>query len=382
MKRILVTGGRGFLGRNLAAHLSERRDCATCIFDQGDSQQDLTQWLAEADLVFHLAGVNRPMNPADFETGNQGFTEQLCATLRETGSVPKIVFSSSIQAESDNPYGVSKAKAEHALRQFASETGARVRIYRLKNLFGKWCRPNYNSVTATFCHNIAHDLPIVVSDPHYEVQLSYVDDVVDAFLTEIEGDQAGIEAGDLVPSLNIQLGELAGRIQAFHEMKSSLAIPDFKGKFNRALYATYLSYVPAQEREQRLKSRCDARGSLAEFVKQDSFGQIFVSRTGPGITRGNHYHHTKTEKFLVVEGDGLIRMRAIGSESIEEYNVTGDLYQVVDIPPGVTHSITNAGEREMVTLFWASEIFDPDRPDTWYLPVEFEEGKPMSTETL
>jgi UDP-2-acetamido-2,6-beta-L-arabino-hexul-4-ose reductase len=373
VRRILITGGRGFLGSNLAAHLLERKDCETMIFGRENSAEDLRTWLLEADLIFHLAGVNRPQNSIDFERGNAGLTEQLCQFLREGRRFPKIVFSSSIQAELDNPYGASKAKAEKALLRFASETGACVRIYRLKNLFGKWCRPNYNSVTATFCHNIAKDLPIAVSDPARDVELSYVDDVVAVFLAEIEGGQASGEAGAEIPNYRIQLGDLAGRIQAFHDMRTTLTLPDFAEWFNRALYATYLSYVPPAARRHRLEIKSDARGSLAEFIKAKHFGQIFVSRTKPGVTRGNHYHHTKTEKFFVVEGDGLIRMRAVEGGPIEEYSVTGSAYRVIDIPPGFTHSIANVGTGEMVTLFWSSEMFDPNRPDTYYLPVDFEE---------
>jgi UDP-2-acetamido-2,6-beta-L-arabino-hexul-4-ose reductase len=373
MTRILITGGRGFLGRNLADHLLERKDCVTTIFGREDSAEDLRNWLLEADVVFHLAGVNRPQNPIDFERGNVGLTEQLCQFLREGRRSPKIVFSSSIQAELGNLYGASKVKAEKALQTFASETGACVRIYRLKNLFGKWCRPNYNSVTATFCHNIAKDLPISVSDPAREVEMSYVDDVVSAFLAEIDGRQAGGEAGAEIPSYRIQLGDLAGRIQAFHEMRTTLTLPDFSDWFNRALYATYLSYVAPAERGYNLEIKSDARGSLAEFIKEKHFGQIFVSRTKPGVTRGNHYHHTKTEKFFVVEGEGLIRMRAVEGGPVEAYSVTGSAYRVIDIPPGFTHSIANVGTEEMVTLFWSSEMFDPNRPDTYYLPVDFEE---------
>jgi UDP-2-acetamido-2,6-beta-L-arabino-hexul-4-ose reductase len=292
--------------------------------------------------------------------------------MRELGRSPKIVFSSSIQAEATNPYGASKAKAEDVLRQFSTDTGACVRIYRLKNLFGKWCQPNYNSVVATFCHNIANDLPISVSDPARVVELSYVDDVVDAFLAEVDGRQISGPAGADIQSYRIQLGDLAGRIQAFHEMRATLTLPDFAEWFNRALYATYLSYVPFAARQHNLEIKSDARGSLAEFIKEKHFGQIFVSRTKPGVTRGNHYHHTKTEKFLVVEGNGLIRMRAIEGGPVEEYSVTGNAYQVVDIPPGFTHSITNVGTKEMVTLFWSSEMFDQNRPDTYYLPVDSE----------
>jgi UDP-2-acetamido-2,6-beta-L-arabino-hexul-4-ose reductase len=373
MTHVLITGGLGFLGQNLATYLGERKDCTTLIVDRDNTVEDLEKALLSADVVFHLAGINRPQNLAEFETGNAGLTEQICKFLRENRRAPKIVFSSSIQADLDNPYGASKAKAEQALRQFAADSGACVRIYRLKNLFGKWCRPNYNSVTATFCHNIANELPIAISDPERAVELTYVDDVVAAFLSEIDGSQPAGEAGKDIPSYSIMLGDLAGRIQAFHEVRQTLTLPDFADWFNRALYATYLSYLPAEMRQHNLDIKSDARGSLAEFIKQKHFGQVFVSRTNPGVTRGNHYHHTKTEKFLVVEGDGLIRMRPIEGGTVDEYPVTGSAYQVVNIPPGVTHSITNVGSREMVTLFWSSEVFNPNHPDTYFLPVDSEE---------
>jgi UDP-2-acetamido-2,6-beta-L-arabino-hexul-4-ose reductase len=373
--KILITGGRGFLGRNLAAHLVEQKDCEIWILDRENSVEDLNKWLLEADIIFHLAGVNRPYDPNEFEKGNAGLTEEICHFLKTNGRFPKIVFSSSIQAKLDNPYGASKAKAENTLRKFATETGACVRIYRLNNLFGKWCRPNYNSVTATFCHNIANDLPIAITDSARVIELSYVDDVVMAFLSEIDGPQTSGDAGTDVSSYRIQLGDLAGRVQAFHEMRTSLTLPDFADGFNRALYATYLSYLPSEARQHCLDIKSDARGSLAEFIKQKNFGQIFVSRTKPGVTRGNHYHHTKTEKFLVVEGDGLIRMRAIEGGPVQEYPVTGRAYQVIDIPPGLTHSITNVGSGEMVTIFWSSEMFDPNCPDTYYLPVTTERSQ-------
>jgi UDP-2-acetamido-2,6-beta-L-arabino-hexul-4-ose reductase len=379
---ILITGGRGFLGRNLATHLLERKDCEVTVCDVDDSAEDFKRWVLKADIIFHLAGVNRPKDPAEFEAGNTGLTESMCGWLKESGRSPKIVFSSSIQAELSNPYGLSKAKAENVLRQFSSDTGARVRIYRLSNLFGKWSRPNYNSVTATFCHNIANDQPISISDPQHQVELSYVDDVVAAFLEEIAAERESGFAGAEIPTYRIQLGDLAGRIQAFHEMSRTLTLPDFADWFNRAIYATYLSYVPAVARQHNLEFHSDARGTLGEFVKQKHMGQIFVSRTKQGVTRGNHYHHTKTEKFFVVEGDGLIRMRAVTGGPIEEYFVSGSQYQVVDIPPGFTHSITNVGSGEMVTLFWSSEMFDPNRPDTYYLPVESQEqSKVVSLES-
>jgi UDP-2-acetamido-2,6-beta-L-arabino-hexul-4-ose reductase len=379
--RILVTGGQGFLGRNLVAHLLERKDCQATILSRDDSAADFRNKLRAIDIVFHLAGVNRPQDPIDFQRGNVELTEQLCQLLREARRCPKIVFSSSMQTTLDNPYGASKARAEGVLREFASETGACVRIYRLKNLFGKWGRPNYNSVTATFCHNIANDLPIDISDPARELDLSYVDDVVTSFLAEIDGRNGADLAGAEIRSYRVKLGDLAGRVQGFREMRATLTLPDFAEWFNRALYATYLSYVPEEERRYSLEVRSDVRGSLAEFVKQPHFGQVFVSRTEPGATRGNHYHHTKVEKFFVVEGKALIRMRPVEGGPVAEYSVTGNAYQVIDIPPGFTHSIANVGTEDLVTLFWSSEIFDPNRPDTYYLDVDFEErSKALSVE--
>jgi UDP-2-acetamido-2,6-beta-L-arabino-hexul-4-ose reductase len=371
MIKVLITGGHGFLGRNLATHLAEREDCEARIFAKDDSPELLHQLLSEADVVYHLAGVNRPADPREFEATNVQLTGRICQALRASGRAPAIVFSSSTQAELDNAYGASKRRAEEVLRQFAGQTGARVRIYRLKNLFGKWCRPNYNSFTATVCHNIAHDLPVLVSDPSREIQLSYVDDVVDAFVKELSG--AAEAAPHEVPSRGVTLGKLVGLIQTFRDVRETAIIPDFVDDFHRALYATYLSYVPQAAREHALEIKSDDRGSLSEFVKQTHLGQIFASRTRPGVTRGNHYHHTKTEKFFVVEGHALIRMRSILGGPLQEYRVQGTEYKVIDIPPGWTHSITNVGDREMVTLFWSSEIFDPDRPDTYFLPVDFEE---------
>lgn len=367
--KVLITGGRGFVGSNLAVALRQRNMHEVLIFDQGDSNSDLLYLLKQADAVVHLAAVNRPPDPAQFEQDNVGLTQLICDSLRENGRKPNILFSSSIQADLDNPYGRSKAKAEAILREFARETGASVSIFRFKNLFGKWCRPNYNSVTATFCHNIARDLPISISDPAYSFELCYIDDVVNRIITELESPGSSPNIISDIPAYQIQLGDLAGRIQAFHDMRHTLRLADLSDHFNRALYATYLSYLPAQNLEYSLEKKSDPRGSLAEFLKQDSFGQIFISRTRPGITRGNHYHHTKTEKFLVVEGDGLIRMRPILGGPITEYRVCGQSYQVVDIPPGQTHSITNVGSSDMITLFWSSEIFDPNHPDTYYLPV-------------
>jgi len=369
VKKVLVTGSKGFVGRNLCAVLRQRKDIELYEYDVNNKPEDLDSALGKIDCIIHLAGVNRPKNQDEFKTGNVGSTEEICGKLRKLGRAPKIVLSSSIQAELDNPYGVSKRHAEEALQHFSADTGAECVVYRFKNLFGKWCRPNYNSVTATFCHNIANDLPIQISDPAHEIDLTYIDDVVEAFVGELESVSPGFRFAKPLPSKRISLGELAEKIRLFREMRTSLVLPDFRDAFERALYGTYLSYLNNKEFEYGLDIKADQRGSLAEFLKSPSMGQIFVSRTNPGVTRGNHYHHTKTEKFLVLEGEAVIRFRHIEGDEILEYPVSGEKYQVVDIPPGYTHSIENVGEDELVTLFWASEIFDPRKPDTYFEKV-------------
>ncbi|NTW88306.1 MAG: SDR family oxidoreductase [Desulfobulbaceae bacterium] len=370
---VLVTGSQGFVGRNLCSVLRTMAQVRVMEFDCDNTLDDLERMLGEAEVVFHLAGVNRPKNEDEFRTGNAGLTEALCSTLRQMERTPKIMLASSIQAELDNPYGQSKLLAEQALRGFSDATGARTVVYRFKNLFGKWCRPNYNSVTATFCHNIAHDLPVTISDPARAIELTYIDDVVLALTGEIPSAEARSETGfafgpDLV-SHSITLGELAELIGSFRQSRQTLVLPGFDSRFVRALYATYLSYLDGDDFAYLLTIRSDERGSLAEMMKSGSFGQIFVSRTKPGITRGNHYHHTKTEKFMVVEGDALIRFRRIDGTEVIEHRVAGREFRVVDIPPGYTHHITNIGNTELVTLFWASEMFNPEKPDTYFLPV-------------
>jgi UDP-2-acetamido-2,6-beta-L-arabino-hexul-4-ose reductase len=334
--------------------------------------------LPEADVIFHLAGVNRPEEVEEYERGNTHFTAHLCERLQSLGRTPKIVFSSSVQADLDNPYGVSKRKAEEELRRFAEKTGAPVTVFRLKNVFGKWCRPNYNSVVATFCNNIAQGLPITISDPANRLELVYVDDVCSGMI-ESAGIKSsapnhpvrspGFSFAEVEPVFRTSLGELAERIQSFRDFRKSLQVPDFNDPFAGRLYATYLSYLEDTDFAYGLDLKTDQRGFLAEFLKSPSFGQIFVSRTKPGVTRGNHYHHTKTEKFFVVQGQAIIRFRHIRGQEIIECRVEGREYKVVDIPPGFTHSMENVGEGDLVTLFWANEVFDPHRPDTFYEEV-------------
>ncbi len=363
--RILVTGAQGFLGKNLCAALKQRQDVEVVGYDVGDARDVLDRGLRDAEVVFHLAGVNRPEKVEEFTTGNAGFTAEICGALERAGRKPKIVLTSSIQAERDNPYGRSKRAAEDDLARFCERTSAEGITHRLKNLFGKWCRPNYNSVTATFCHNIAHGLPIQISDPANTVDLTYVDDVVAEFITELgRPSRPGFRLARPLPSEQVSLGELARLIESFRAHRQTLVLPDFSSPFVRALYATYLSYLEPDQLGYRLDVKSDPRGSLAEFVKSPHLGQFFVSRTKPGVTRGNHYHDTKTEKFMVVQGEGIIRLRQIHGEDVVEFRVRGDEYLVVDIPPGYTHSIENVGNDEMVTLFWSSEVFDLAAPDT------------------
>jgi len=370
MNKVLVTGSKGFVGRNLCAVLRRREDVKLYEYDLDKKPVELDVALQQVDFIIHLAGVNRPEKPDEFETGNTGLTKEICDKLQKLGRTPKIVLSSSIQAELDNPYGVSKRHAEEALQRFAENTGAECVVYRFKNLFGKWCRPDYNSVTATFCHNIANGLPIQISDPAHEIDLTYVDDVVEAFISELELVSPGFRFAEPLSSRRVTLGELAEKIKSFREMRISLNLPDFREAFERALYGTYLSYLNNHEFEYSLDIKADQRGSLAEFLKSPPMGQIFVSHTKPGVTRGNHYHHTKTEKFLVLKGTAVIRFRHIDSNEVLEYRVWGEDCRVVDIPPGYTHSIENVGQDVLVTLFWASEMFDPEKPDTYHCNVE------------
>jgi UDP-2-acetamido-2,6-beta-L-arabino-hexul-4-ose reductase len=369
--KILVTGARGFIGRNLTIHLRQNPAYEVWSFDQANSLAALEAWLAQADFVFHLAGVNRPQTEDEFRTGNVELTAHICDSLQAQGKATPLLLSSSIQADLGNPYGQSKHFAEQVVTRYAEQSGATVFIYRLTNVFGKWCRPNYNSVVATFCHNIAHDLPITISDRANEIELVHVDDVVKAFIAElaVETGPNQVICREVGPTRRISLGELADLIHAFRQSRHNLYVPNFADPFVHKLYSAYLSYLEFDNFAYDLEQRCDPRGCLAEFVKSPAFGQIFVSRTVPGVTRGHHYHHIKTEKFLVLEGEAIIRFRHIENEQVIEYPVRGEDFRVVDIPPGYTHSIENVGDGELVTLFWASEIFDREQPDTVYEQV-------------
>lgn len=394
--KILVTGSNGFIGRNLIVHLQQQRpDVEILSYNRGDSQEILDAHLDQADFVFHLAGINRPQTEEEFFVGNVDLTRYLCERLAHRTEPPPVLFSSSTQAELDNPYGRSKRLAEEVLIAYAEQTSAPAIIYRLTNVFGKWSRPNYNTVVATFCYNIAHDLPITISDPNRELRLIHIDDVVGRFVGELRRSEAtGQRAGGEVvwrrvePEYRVTLGRLAEIIRSFRVMRDTLVTPDLSDPFIKRLYGMYLTYLDEDDFAYDLTQRCDERGCLAEFMKSPHFGQIFVSRTKPGVTRGNHFHHTKAEKFLVLEGEAVIRFRKVQSkvESSEskiensesgvgetpdviEYRVSGRDFRVLDIPPGYTHNIENVGDAELVTLFWASEIFDPENPDTYWEEV-------------
>lgn len=370
MKKVLVTGSRGFIGKNLVQALSRRDDIEVSRFDSGDDISSLSELLREAEIIYHLAGVNRPQEVEDFEKGNTDLTRTIVSTLRDLNRKPAIVLSSSTQALFDNPYGISKKKAEDALIEYHRETDAPVFIYRLTNVFGKWCKPNYNSVVATFCYNVSHDLDIVISDPEKEMQLIYIDDVIASFMDVIDG---GISSEpffyDVSPVYNITLADLADRIYAFRDVRRTLIVPDFSDDFDLQLYATYLSYLEKDDFSYQLEMKADERGTLTELIKSNQFGQIFVSATRKGIIRGNHYHDSKIEKFIVVKGEAIIRFRNVLNDEVISYQVSGNIIEIVDIPPGYTHSIENISDDEMIVLFWADQIFDQDAPDTYFEEV-------------
>ncbi len=371
VKKALVTGSGGFIGKNLIEGLRRCGDVEIKTFDIEDDIDRLSAHLKEADIVFHLAGVNRPEKVEEFETGNVVLTETIINILEGFKRNIPIVLSSSIQATLDNPYGISKKKAEDVLIEYSRKNNAKVYIYRFPNVFGKWCRPNYNSVVATFCYNISHGLDISISDTNNEIELVYIDDVVDEFLGVIsqrDGDKDEYYH-KIGRTFRITLGALAEKICQLRDMRKSLVVPDLSGDFMKCLHATYLSYLDKDDFSYKLDLKTDQRGGLAELIKSEHFGQIFVSTTHKGVIRGNHYHNTKVEKFCVLKGKAVIRFRHIFGDEVLSYHVSGENIEVVDIPPGYTHSIENLGDDEMIVLFWANQIFDPEKPDTYYSKV-------------
>lgn len=368
--KILVTGAKGFVGKNLVAELKNKGYENIFEYDIDTDKSLLDKYAKECEFIFHLAGVNRPKDEREFMEGNFGFTSELLDLLKKHDNKAPVVITSSIQAELDNPYGRSKKAGEDLLFDYSKSTGTKVFVYRLPNLFGKWSRPNYNSVVATFCHNIARDLPIQISDPEIELTLAYIDDVIEELIKAMHKNSTMEGRYCIIPTVHkVKLGELAELIESFRESRKNLSIPDMGDSFTKKLYSTYLSYLPEDNFSYELKMNVDNRGSFTEFIRTPERGQVSVNVSKPGITKGNHWHHTKNEKFLVVSGEGLIRFRKIDSDEIIEYRVSGDKLEVVDIPTGYTHSIVNVGDTDLVTIMWANECFDPENPDTYYLEV-------------
>lgn len=373
--KILITGAGGFIGKNLRAALLQNgyEEQSLYLYDIDTDPACLKQYTADCDFVFHLAGVNRPKDVSEYMAGNCGFTGELLEALKENNNRASVIVTSSIQAALNNPYGESKKAGEELLFRYAEETGASVTVYRLANVFGKWCRPHYNSVVATFCHQIARDLPIQINDPMTELKLVYIDDVVAALIGELKrGPEEKPPVRDYlsVPvSYSIRLGELAERIKSFRESRKNLFVPSFSDELTKKLYSTYLSYLPEDDFSYPLEEKRDDRGSFTEFLKTTGNGQVSVNVVRPGITKGNHWHHSKNEKFLVVKGKGLFRFRKWGETSVTEYHTDDQKLQVIDIPTGYVHNIINEGEEDLIVLIWANETFDPACPDTWYEEV-------------
>lgn len=366
MKKVLITGASDFLGLNLLESLRRREDTEIRLYDRSAPRENLLQDLIEVDVICHLESVYRTTSEIEYLEVNAGLTRWMVEVLTKAGRSPRIILLSSTQVEGEGAYGRSKRLAEDALMAYAERSGALVSIFRLPNEFGKWCRPDHNSVVATFCHRLAHGMDIAVIDPERVLTLAYVDDIVALMLKTMNGmgETTGARFIPVEPTYVLTVGDLAEKLRGFPESRRSLVIPDFSDRLMRCLYATYLSYLEGTNFTYALDKRIDTRGVLAEFFKSPYFGQVFVSRTRPGVTRGNHCHDSKVEKFCVLEGDAIIRLRHMVSEELFIHRVRGEEFKVVDIPPGYSHSIENAGHSEMIVLFWANETFDPDAPDT------------------
>ena len=398
--KILITGAAGFVGRNLTEALKNIRDGKDrrfpdltvdelYLYDIDTPEEVLDEACRHADFVFNLAGVNRPKDPAEFLAGNFGFASKLLDTLKKYNNACPVVLSSSIQAtligRYDSDYGRSKKAGEELFFGYAEETGAKVLVYRFPNLFGKWCRPNYNSAVATFCNNIANDLPITVNDPAIGLELLYIDDLVDEMIAALRSKEHRCEFDGIDTVLTeggrycaapithkVTLGEIVADLESFRDQSKTLMMPEIpENSFAKKLYSTYLSYLPREKASFALDMKCDARGSFTELLKTEKCGQFSVNVSLPGITKGQHWHNTKWEFFIVVSGHGLIQQRKIGTDEVLNFEVSGDKIEAVHMLPGYTHNIINLSESEnLVTVMWANEIFDPNRPDTFFEVVE------------
>lgn len=381
---ILITGAKGFVGKNLVSTLSNIRDGKDKSFGLGenitifeydmDTDEELLEiYCKNADFVFNLAGVNRPKDPNEFMEGNYGFACKLLRYLEKYNNKCPIMISSSVHAALDTPYGVSKKAGEDLIFEYGKRTGSNVYVYRFPNIFGKWCKPNYNSAVATFCNNIANDMPIQVNDPTVVLTLVYIDDVINQLINLLKSKVVYDKDGYcIVPVIHkAALGEIVDLIYSFKNSRNDKNVPDMtEGSFSKKLYSTYLSYLPTDKFSYPLKMNIDDRGSFTEIIRTKDRGQFSVNISKPGITKGEHWHHTKNEKFVVVSGKGLIQLRKIDSKEIINYSVTGEKMEVVDIPTGYTHNIINVGDTDLVTFMWCNECFDSDKPDTFFLKVE------------
>lgn len=373
--KILVTGAKGFVGKNFVTQLRNLGYNEIFEFDIDTEERLLDDYCKECEFIFHLAGVNRPKNESEFMDGNYGFTNSLLDCLKKHKNNCPIMISSSTQAALDNPYGKSKKAGEELIRAFGEATGSKVLIYRFPNIFGKWCKPNYNSAVATFCNNIANGLPITINNRNANVNLVYIDDVVYELIQAIKGNENRVgDFCEVNPTYNVKLGEIVDALYSFKESRNILSVPDMSCDFEKKLYSTYLSYIPKTSFNYPLKMNIDNRGSFTEFIKTSDRGQVSVNITKPGVTKGNHWHNSKNEKFLVVSGKGVIRFRNMdpGAEresEVIEYFVSGEKLEVLDIPTGYTHNIENVGDSDLVTIMWANEAFDQNNPDTYFMEV-------------
>lgn len=370
MMRVLITGANGFLGRNLQIHLSERNDIDVLCFTHEHILSELPGMLERVDFVFHFAGVNRPDDVEEFRIGNIDLTTALCEAIKKTTATIPIVFTSSIHVESSSPYAKSKLEAEQVLKAFSVSTKIPVYIFRLPNVFGKWCRPNYNSVVATFCYNIAHNLPIKINEPDANIRLVYIDDVVTRFVSIMDGAVMRDIYCDVDPEYELTVGKLATKLKEFNTSRKSLIISHVGTGLERALYSTYLSYLPSDSFSYQLENHNDKRGAFVEVLKTKDSGQFSYFTAHPGVTRGGHYHHTKTEKFLVLKGKALFKFYHIYTKEYFEIQTHDGLPTIVETVPGWAHDITNIGEDEMIVMLWANEIFDHDHPDTFEYSVQ------------
>ena len=375
--KILVTGVKGFIGRNLVERLRNLQLGDIYEYDKDSSEGSLEVFCRDCDFVFHLAGINRPERVEEFQEGNFGFTSELLKLLENNHNRCPVMLSSSTQAELDNPYGKSKLAGEELLLEYGRKTGAKILVYRFPNVFGKWCRPNYNSAVATFCYNTAHGLPLQVNGRDTKLRLVYIDDVVDELVQALNGRENRDRNGRcrVEPVHETTLGEIVDLLESFRDSRKTLQVPDMtEGSFSKKLYSTYLSYLPEDAFAYPLNMHTDQRGSFTEILRTADRGQFSVNISKPGIEKGNHWHDTKNEKFLVVSGKALIQFRKPNSEEIYSYHVSGEKLQVVDIPCGYTHNIINEGDTELVTFMWCNECFDPERPDTYPLRVNKAQG--------